>query len=227
MKYDTTKTISALSGVAFVCMFVTSGEPAIPLLRGTVVEPVLNALSYPNAIAFNLSAGFLMGAIIWALNVAIPDHRQRAVLRNGLAERYRAFRLKVLSTLLHSYSGDLPEQICEPAACYEYFKSDGGARQTEAMLRLNDRPDMVERIAGEIRLLVREIEYVLQKIDVADEPHAFLKEVTSHADLVLRSGEYGPSELKNLRGLAFFVLFGYSHDSTPRQDKIAAAIERI
>ena len=78
-------TIIALSAVAIVVMFVSSGEAVIPVLRGTSLESILLAYGKANSIAFNLSVGYLVSVLFWLLVVLLPECARRRLLQDNLS----------------------------------------------------------------------------------------------------------------------------------------------
>ena len=116
--------IAALACLSVIFLFVSSGEPVLSFLEGTMIEPLLHALSWPNTIVFNLSVGYLTSTIFWILVVYLPERSRRRLVREALAVRYKEFKYEIVQTFL--WAADRSEEtrfVEELANDYEKFKT--------------------------------------------------------------------------------------------------------
>lgn len=232
MRYRANRTIAALSVGALAGMFVAGGEPVITPLRGTAVEPILYSLQYPNAIIFNLCAGFLGGVVVWVLNVLLPERQVRSILRDNLRKQYQYFRQDVIGVLLGaegSYSAGLPAKLSDPKAFRDYYRGENQQRWYDVLNYLQEHPERLSDVVVHMQLLSSEVEYLLHKISIDDqEVHGFLKRLSLHTYRLQRLSVYSYDEVKYLGGFVFEVLGAWSSISGYLEaDPVAQMIERI
>lgn len=232
MRVRVNHTIAGLSFLAAIGMFSTANEPTIPIFRGTVIETALFALNFPNTIAFSLCSGFLVGVLIWLLNVYLPERQVRSVLRDGFAKRYEHFREDVNAVLLgaqFSYDSNLPAELSHPLAFRAYYREGNTQRWYDVLNYLAENPDKLSDIVAHMQLLSREADYVLHKVSFDDESvHDFFKRLSIHTFRLQRLSDYSYEEVKYLGGFIFEILALWSGAlGYVDEDPIAQMIRKI
>ena len=172
--------LSLLSIVALIGMFVFSGEKVMPLLRNTSVEPMLLAMSTPNSIAFNLCIGFLTSVFFWWLVVYLPEQQRRRLLRQSLARQYEDFKHKTIQICVWaaglSLSSNQIDELTEPTAFKEVF---GGQRWYDVANGLQDNKSYLDGILMEMEILAQEVTYILNNVVIQDDDaHGLFKRLT-------------------------------------------------
>ena len=166
-------TLAALVVVATVVMFATSGEPVVPVLRGTSIQQILLALGWPNTIAFNLAVGYLVSALFWLLVVFLPERSRQHLLRANLNHAYQHFKESVLQILLWSSKGThdsrLPKELSDHRKFIEFFSADESASWYAALNGLQGSELRRHELLLEMEIFSDEVAYVLNNVNIQDE----------------------------------------------------------
>src|SRR5690606_23743415 len=115
--------LGVLAVIAVLGMFSASGEPVIPILKGTWLEGPLIALGRSNVIVFSLSIGYLVTVFFWVLVVYMPERQRRRVLRDNLNQRYQEFKEEVIQTLLWASVGGHDSRTPRELTDHKKFKA--------------------------------------------------------------------------------------------------------
>ncbi len=164
----------ALSLGCVLLMLISSADPLLPALQGTFVRGFLDQFSTGNQIAFDLSVGTLAGVFVYYLVVRLPEYGKRRRVRAHLRTTYESFKRECiavyLSCFMQSYPAALPDSLSAQEKFKEFFKEQHVPGQTkwDAVANgLND--ERVKRLVVELEILMQEIQFVLQSVDVDNE----------------------------------------------------------
>jgi hypothetical protein len=226
----TTTTVVVLAVIAFIVMFVSSGELVLSPLRDTWIEPVLLKLGKPNTIAFNLAVGYLVSTIFWLLVVYLPERSRRRLLRNNLSRAYRSFRESVLQILLWASVGThdsrLPEQLCNHREFKEFFNSQ---RWDAAMNSLQSNELRLQELLLELQIFADELAYILSRVNIQDErAHRILKNLREN---IYRLNHWNADTYDHVKSLGrfFWEVLSCSNfiDGQCEADVIQEMIDRL
>ena len=164
--------IVLLAVIAVFLLFVSSGEPLVPLLRDSKLAPILYILSWPNTIVFNLSVGYLSSMIFWILVVYLPDKSRRSLLRETLATRYKEFKHEIVQTFIWASGENQGVQFVEDLANdHIKFKEYFGSSKDRWYAVLNGIQGSELRM-HELQLAMKmfsdEVAYVLNNVPIDD-----------------------------------------------------------
>jgi hypothetical protein len=217
--------------ICFVVMVATSGEPTLPFLRGTAVEPILLQLGYPNTVLFTLSSGLLISSFFWWLVVYLPERQRKAILRGKLSRDYEQFQQNVLFTLLwasgqSSVSSDQVRELTDPKKFVEYFGANRQAHWHDALNGLED--DKMLQLDAYLQQFAYSIESTLNNTQIlVEDVHVIL----SHLNEVLRGRLLPPDnyERVKLTGRLLWSIFARfdSFEGYYQKDIIGDAIASI
>lgn len=164
--------IATLAAIAAVLLFVSSGEPIVPLFRGSQVAPIFYALSWPNTIVFNLSVGYLASAAFWVLVVYLPDKARRRLLRDTLAMRYTEFKNEIVQTFIWAAGESEDVQfVSDLAADHVKFKEHFGSstnRWYEVLNGIQDSQMRMHELLLAMKMFSDEVAYVLNNVPLDD-----------------------------------------------------------
>jgi hypothetical protein len=226
-------TIAALAAVAVVVMFESSGEPVIPVLRGTSVEPLLLGLGSANSIAFNLSVGYLVSALFWLLVVFIPERSRKRLLRDNLNRAYQAFKESVLQILLWSSIGThdsrLPEELCDHRKFKEFFGAEESTRWYAAMNGLQGSELRMHELLLELEIFAEEVAYVLNSVSIEDEKvHRLFKVLKEN---IYRLNHWNADTYEHVKSLGRFLWGIFARwdfvDGQRETDVVQETIDRL
>ncbi len=212
-----------LTPVAIFGLFSGSTEPAIGLLRGTAIEPLLLALHNGNSIVFNLSVGYLVSLFFWLLVVHVPERQRRRILRNNLARRYKEFREDTIQILLWAAIGThdsrLPEDLCDHRKFREFFDANGKAHWYAALNGLEK--ERIDDLLLELQLLADEMSYVLNNVSIQDpNVHAFFKRLSERIFRLRNSSIYSYDQVKYLGNFLWEIHARWSMIDGQRENDI-------
>lgn len=228
-----TTTLAALSVVASVVMFATSGEAVVPVLRGTSVAPVLLALGWPNTIAFNLSVGYLVSVFFWLLVVFLPERSRRRLLRENLNRAYQHFKESVLQILLWSSIGThdsrLPKELCDHRKFIEYFGADQSKPWYAVLNGLQGSELRRQELVLELEVFSDEVAYVLNNVNIHDERvHRLFKVLKENIYRLNHSQADTYDHVKDLGRFLWGVFARWNFvDGQRETDVIQETIERL
>ena len=169
---------SVLAPIAVVFMLLTSsGATVEALLAGTCFEPMLSWLLNLQKIFFSLSSGCFSGLVIWLFLVDFPYRQKRRAAKASTRMRYSLFRESVTNIFLdaagEAWGLDLIEQLRAPSDFRKYFDKVGADGQTKRIAVVQtvlsrDKPDLLDQLITELRLLAEEFRLALYTLDIAD-----------------------------------------------------------
>lgn len=224
--------LALLAIVATLVMFATSGEPVIPLLRNTRLEPLLQSIGRTNSIAFNLAVGYLVSGIFWLLVVYLPDRARRSVLRENLSRSYRRFKEAALQILLWSSIGvhdsRMPEELCDHRKFKEFFEANKSAHWYAAMNGLQGSEIRMRELVLELEIFADEVGYVLNNANIQDIKVHRLFKVLKENIYRLHSNVHTDEQVKYVGRFLWEVLARWSFvDGQSENDIIQETIERL
>ncbi len=195
--------MACLTLVAIVFMFVSSDEPVIGFLRGSVVEPYLHYFPIGNSIVFNLSVGYLVSTFFWLLVVYFPERRARTIIRENLRRRYSEFRENTIQILLWAADCHVDQQVKSDLLDYknfkEFFNENEKARWYAALNGLQQKHEWIDDLLLEMEFLATEVSYVLNKVDISDaDQHSFFKTLREQIYRLKNSKVYSYDQVKYL-----------------------------
>ena len=164
--------IIVLAAIATLLMFVSSGEPILPLIKDSQIAPMLYALSWTNTIMFNLSVGYLISAIFWLLVVYLPDKFRRRLLRDTLAKRYEEFKQEIVQIFIWASgeSGDTQfvyDLAKDHVKFKEYFRSND-VRWYKVLNGIQKSELRMHELLFAMKMLSNEVAYVLNNVPFDD-----------------------------------------------------------
>ena len=223
----------ALSLVGIVVMLVSSSDPLPPALEGTFAEGLLTQFSSGNQIAFDLSVGTLAGIFMYYLVVRLPEYGKRHRLRSHLTSTYASFKEECiavyLSCFMQSYPAELPATLSNRVRFKEFFKESHVSGQTKWDAVANGLDEeRVKRLIVELEVLLHEIQFTLESVDVNDErTFEFFKRLSQ----VLHRSKNWTSDYNDVRSMLGFlwsVHTGWSWvDGYPETDPVQGMIASI
>ena len=164
--------IAVLAAIAVLLLFVSSGEPLAPFLRGSQLAPILYVMSWPNTIVFNLSVGYLSSTIFWILVVYLPDKSRRNLLRETLATRYKEFKYEIVQTFIWASGDSQNVQFVEDLAndhikFKEYFGSSSD-RWYAVLNGIQGSELRMHELQLAMKIFSDEVAYVLNNVPIDD-----------------------------------------------------------
>jgi predicted nucleic-acid-binding protein len=81
IKYKEELFITLLALTSLFGVFLTSKEPLIPALQGTLIEPLFYADIAGNEVLFNISSGFFVSTIFYVMIVYFPEKRRKMTIQ--------------------------------------------------------------------------------------------------------------------------------------------------
>lgn len=183
--------------------FSGSTEPVVWFLRGTSVEPFLQALHSGNSIVFSLSVGYLVSLFFWFLVVYFPDRTRRLILRDNLRRRYQDFRESTIQILLWASIGthdlQLPKELCDHRKFREFFEENEKRHWYAALNGLQGTKERMDELLLELELFAGEVSYVLNNVNIQDaKVHSFFKRLSENIYRLKNSTVYSYDQVKSL-----------------------------
>lgn len=230
-------TVWALGLIGVVALFLTisaSGEPVVPWLRGTSLEPILLRLGWTNTIVFNLAIGYLVSLMFWILVVHLPERKRRAVLRTSLNRTYQSFKEETVQTLL--WASKAPHDttlVAELASNHvefkRFFSENNNSRWYAALNGLQSDDERLSEIALALELLSAETSYALGSLPIQDERvHTFLKLLTENIRRLKRYDDDRYDRVKYVGNFIWSILARWSFVDGQRQDDaLQSVIDRL
>lgn len=227
-------TLAALTLVALLGMFSTSGEPVIWLLRDTPVEAPLIALGWPNTILFNLSLGYLVTVFFWLLVVYIPESARRNLLRENLSRRYQDFKEEVIQSLLWASIGThdskLPKQLADDHHKFRAFFDEDKKRHWYAALNgMQGNEDRMRELTLALEMLSDEVAYVLNNVPIQDQSvHRFFKNLNENVYRLQHLDADTYDQVKHVGGFLWGMLARWNFvDGQLETDVVQEMINRL
>jgi hypothetical protein len=225
-------TLWTLSIASILLALKTSGEPVPEVFGNTWVESWFQRFPTGNAILFDLSIGLLVSVFFYLLVVWFPDRRKKKLIKKNMAEQYQSFREDTIQILLaaqRSYEAGLPEKLSKQNEFRKYFQepvSDSQEKWHVVLNGLNAR--LLEDLLVEFEILLHEVTYVLNNVDV-DDPDvlSFFKRL-SQAVYKLKNTTLEYDDVKHLSGFLWELFAGWSFiDGYREDDIIGVMLEKI
>lgn len=203
--------LSGLSVVAFIGAFAFSGERVAPILRGTVVEPMLLALGVPNSIAFNLCIGYLTSVFFWWLVVYLPEQKRRKLLRDSLARRYADFKRNTIQICVWaaglSLSTNEIDMLTDPVVFKKYFDQ----KWNDVANGLQGNALRLEEIHAEMEMLAQEVSYILNNLVIQEDAvHGLLKRLNEQLFRLRHDSKHTDDSVKYICQFLWSVLANWS-----------------
>lgn len=219
---------STLPAVALV-LYASDNRPTAPVSVPDFFYYEFPA--YNNAI-LNLSSGYAISVLFYALIVYLPEHFKRKRIRNYALIAYSNFRESVLTQILFASGksvGEELEELLDPEKFDEYWRYDetgSGMRYYEFLNGLNDY--FAGKIAFELEILRDEIQFILNAVDVDDE-EAFthLRYVTVLAYDMSKTGSNYEDQKRWGRFLWVLLVPKDTKTGKIKKDPIIESLEKI
>lgn len=162
--------LGLLAAIAIVGAFSGSDEPILPAIASSPLAPVLYSLHTGNSVLFALSAGYLNSLVFWIIVVAVPESRQRAVIRDGLTRSYLHFKRNTIGALVHASTLSDRQGLVEDLMDFRFFRDTFDVETFNSVeVRLHKSHERVHELLSELTLFAREIEHALHRMPVADD----------------------------------------------------------
>jgi hypothetical protein len=217
--------LSILTCISVVGVIAGSNEGILSVLKGTPIEHTLYKLHSGNQIIFDLSMGFLISIFFWFIVVKIPEIRKRNIIRHNISTQYQFFKEDTIRILLQasvgSYDSELPRKLCDYREFKKYFGENHNQRWYDALNGLQSDSDLLNDVLIEMDLLVEEISYVLNNIEIADEKIiSVFKNLSSHVFKLKKASVYSYDQVKYLGNFLWGILAQWSFIEGQREEDI-------
>ncbi len=162
-----------LTAISIFGVIAGSNERILGVLKGTIFEEPLYKLHIGNEIIFSLSCGFLISLFFWFLVLKLPEIRKREIIKNNISTEYQHFKEDTIQILLWASIGmhdsQLPRKLCDYKEFKKFFGENNNQKWDDALNGLQSNQDLLNDLLVEMELLVNEISYVLNNVEIADE----------------------------------------------------------
>ena len=208
----------------------TAFFPALVLVGAVASLLTITDTSSPEYV---LASGLTVSLLTYFLVSWLPEKRRRKRIKHLLAKQYDSFKEECISiffsALGKSYSLEEQERLKNQAEFIHYFQEDlgdGDNRWYRVLNGLNER--LISQLLSAIDMLVVEISYALNMLDIDDdEVFRFLKRL-SHVAHSYQNFDDNYDDVKRLSGFLWTVHTGWSViDGYTDRDVIQEMIERI
>lgn len=221
-----------LTAISIFGVFAGSQEPVIAALEGTVLASWLHSLHIGNAIVFSLSVGVLVSIFFWLIVVYIPERKRRHILRNNLARYYQHFKEDTIQILLSAsgvHDSKKAKDLCDYKMFKQFFSQNGNQRWYAALNGIQGNEGFLNDLLIEIELLVNEVAYILNNVNIDDEKvHSFFKRLSVNVYKLKNSSVYTADHVKYLGGFLWGILAHWSFIEGQREeDAIQIMIDKI
>lgn len=202
-----------------------SNERILEFLKGTAIEQPLYSLHSGNQIIFSLSGGYLISIFFWFLVVKIPEIRKRNIIKHNISTQYRYFKEDTIQILLAAsigtYDSELPRKLCDYKEFKKFFGENQHQKWYDALNGLQSNPDQLNDVLIEMDLLVREISYVLNNVEIDDAKiMAVFKNLSSHVYKLKSTSVYSYDQVKYLANFLWGILAQWSFIEGQREEDI-------
>jgi hypothetical protein len=217
--------LSALASVSIFFVLKTSPEPVLNIFQGTSIESLFQQYSFGNTIIYGIFNGVLVSIIFYIFVIWLPDKHKKTLIKRTFTEQYQYFKEDTISILLQAcettYYSDMSEKLTDQLAFREYFTEPVNESQSRWDAVLNGLDErLMKDILVELEILMHEIRYVLDNVNIEDqEVFAFFKRL-SQAVYKMKNFAMEYEDIKRLSQFLWGVLAGYSFADGYRENDI-------
>jgi hypothetical protein len=182
--YSKTKLDLLLAVLALILlwiMLVSSSDPLLPVLKGTVLASAFEQFDTGNQIAFDLSVGAISAIVMFYLLVRLPEYERKNRIKRHLQSSYKSFKQSIIQIFVGavqgSYNSEIIERLMDQKQFREFFKEPYVTGQDKWHGVANKMDDfMLRQIVLEAEVLHGEFQHALSILDLKDqEALAFMK----------------------------------------------------
>ncbi|ADU64089.1 MAG: hypothetical protein KUA35_15700 [Pseudodesulfovibrio sp.] len=220
--------------ISILGIFIGSDDPILPFLQGTWVEPLFYSLNNGNSIVFNLSCGYVVSIFLWYILVYLPEVKKRKIIRENISQRYKSFKENTICNLLyaadsHSTDSNLVNELCDHNQFKEYFSGENIQRWYDALNGLDENGRYIRDIHIDLKLLYKDIEYVLNNIDFSEEgSHSLFVTLQENVFKAINYADCHYDHVKKLSAFLYTILASWSLvDGKMTEDIIQKMIDQI
>ena len=161
--------------------------------------------------------------------------KKREIVRSHLKAQYSQFRENIVSTLLraeagnYNIDGELSKKLVDIKEFRNHFNENNKKRWYDVLNGLEENKETREDLIVEIDLLVQQITYALNNVEVEDKKSLMLLTRFSQHTYRLKTSEvYQSDPVRYLSGFFWDVMAGWSWDKGFRdEDIVLNAIESV
>jgi hypothetical protein len=224
----------ALTILSVTAIFVGHEDDfARSVLCGKLPCPELGNAHAWQKIIYDLGIGSLISLIFYGLVVRLPERQKRLRIKRSFAKHYCDFKEDCIATMLMAADGTFEwgfhKTLIDQVKFREYFKEQVSSSQDRWDALANNLNEYhLQSLITSMEILRREIEFVLESVDIPDEkPFEHLKRL-SNLIITLKNTTLDYDSSKSLCHFLWDVFAGFSFTTGYRgRDVIADMIKEI
>ena len=193
-------------------VFSGSNDAISLIFQGTCIEKLLLKIHTGNSIIFSISIAYISSFIFWLLIVFFPERKKKNIIKKHFTLSYKYFKEKTIGIICNAAGCSIDNEQFNKLTNHNDFKFFFNSNMWDNVLNgLANDNILLDDLIIQLELLVSEIQYVLNNVEIYDENiFTAFKVFQSNIYAIKNSSNYQYEPEKYIGNILYEILGSYS-----------------